>query len=402
MEGNNRPFKLRPAGKDYLWGGNRLNDDFEKNIPLSPLAETWECSTHPDGPSLVASGEYAGKTLAEVLKLRPDYLGTHPRTEGELPILIKFIDAKEDLSVQVHPDDAYAKEHENGQMGKTEMWYVLDAAPDAHLIYGLTHKVEKDAMRSLIAKGEVEKVLQRVPIQKDDLFYIEAGTIHAIGAGALIAEVQQSSNLTYRLYDYERRDKYGKKRELHIEKALEVSNLEGSDQPSQPMRVLRYQPGCARELLSRCKYFEVHRMLIHTEGNELVHSVDYQSDDASFRVLLCTDGEAVLRGCELAGDAKTTADADVAGDVKTAADANVAGDVKDTTDADVAEDAKTAADADVIDDASAVKLLDKEKEAGEISESFELRIKKGDCIFVPANSEKMQLQGKAQFLDVRC
>ena len=115
----NRPFLLKPAGKDYLWGGSRLNDDFAKGIDLEPLAETWECSTHPDGPSLAASGEHAGKLLTEVLKEHPEYLGTHPHTDGELPILIKFIDARQDLSVQVHPDDDYAREHENGSLGKT-------------------------------------------------------------------------------------------------------------------------------------------------------------------------------------------------------------------------------------------------------------------------------------------
>ena len=124
----NSPFMLKPCGKDYLWGGNRLNDDFSKNIDMKPLAETWECSTHPDGPSLAASGEYCGKNLREILKCHPEYLGSHPRTKNELPILIKLIDARQNLSVQVHPDDQYAMERENGQLGKTEMWYVLDAA----------------------------------------------------------------------------------------------------------------------------------------------------------------------------------------------------------------------------------------------------------------------------------
>lgn len=206
----NRPFLLKPAGKDYLWGGNRLNDDFTKGIALSPLAETWECSTHPDGPSTAASGEFEGQSLSDVLMAHPEFLGTHPKTKGELPILIKFIDAKKDLSVQVHPTDAYAAEHENGQLGKTEMWYVLDAAKDTSLVYGLKTDVEKERLRAAIEKGTVEKYLQKVPVQKNDLFYIEAGTIHAIGAGALIAEIQESSNLTYRIYDYDRVDRNGK------------------------------------------------------------------------------------------------------------------------------------------------------------------------------------------------
>jgi mannose-6-phosphate isomerase len=283
-----RPFLLNPVGKDYLWGGSRLNDDFSKGIDISPLAETWECSTHPDGPSIVASGEHKGETLSEVIKNHPEYLGTHPKSQGELPILIKFIDAKSDLSVQVHPDDEYARTHENGQLGKTEMWYVLDATHDAKLIYGLNHDTDKETMRKGIEQGTLGKYLQKVRIKKDDLFYIKAGTIHAIGAGALIAEIQENSNLTYRLYDYDRIDKNGNKRELHIDKALEVANLKASTEPRQPIRVLKYRQGCATELLCRCEYFEVNRMIVNTERCRQM--VEYQADSTSFRVLLCTDG----------------------------------------------------------------------------------------------------------------
>ncbi len=292
-EGNGpKPFLLKPQGKDFLWGGSRLKDDFSKDIDLTPLAETWECSTHPEGPSMVASGEFLGQTLSEVLKVHPQFLGTHPATKGELPILIKFIDAKKDLSVQVHPTDEYARTHENGQLGKTEMWYVLDAAKDAKLVYGLTHTVGKEKFRRSIENGTVEKYLQKVPVHKDDLFYIVAGTIHAIGAGALVAEIQENSNLTYRLYDYNRVDKNGKKRELHIDKGLEVANLNASAEPRQPLRVLRYRPGCATELLCRCQYFEVHRMLVNTERCRKL--VDYQADSSAFRVLLCTEGCGML------------------------------------------------------------------------------------------------------------
>lgn len=135
----NHPFLLRPAGKDYLWGGQRLNDDYSKGIDLDPLAETWECSTHPDGPSTVASGTYKGLELRRVLEIRPDFLGTHPKglVEEGLPVLIKFIDAMKNLSVQVHPSDEHAREHENGQLGKSEMWYVIDAEKGAKLVYGL-------------------------------------------------------------------------------------------------------------------------------------------------------------------------------------------------------------------------------------------------------------------------
>lgn len=289
-----RPFLLKPAGKDYLWGGRRLKDDYSKEIELDPLAETWECSTHPDGPSLAADGDFAGLTLYEVLQMHPEYLGTHPRTEGELPILIKLIDAKQNLSVQVHPDDDYAFAHENGSRGKTEMWYVLDAAKDASLIYGFRRDMNRKQLEKSLREGTVEKYLQKVPIRKDDVFYIEAGTVHAIGGGALIAEIQENSNLTYRMYDYHRLDKDGKERALHIEKALQVVNLKGSDSPRQPMRVLNYKKGCASELLCRCKYFQVERMLINTERCR--EMADYQTDRNTFQALLCVDGCGTLFG----------------------------------------------------------------------------------------------------------
>lgn len=288
----NNPFLLRPSGKDYLWGGRRLNDEFEKGIEMYPLAETWECSTHPDGPSYVSGGSFDGETLADVIRAHPDYLGSRHAGESELPILIKFIDAKKDLSVQVHPTDAYAREHENGQRGKTEMWYVLDAGKDASLIYGLRYSASQQQMRQMIREGSVTKILQKVPVKKDDLFFIEAGTIHAIGAGTLVAEIQENSNLTYRLYDYDRVGKDGKKRQLHVDKALQVANLRSSAEPRQPLRVLKYRQGVASELLCRCRYFEVYRMIVNTERRQKVH---YRADEVSFRVLLCVNGCGMIR-----------------------------------------------------------------------------------------------------------
>ncbi|MCM1543298.1 MAG: class I mannose-6-phosphate isomerase [Blautia sp.] len=295
--GERKPFLLSPAGKDYLWGGARLNDDFSKGIPLQPLAETWECSTHADGPSIVAGGEHKGKTLTALLREHPEYLGTHPLGHadlkpGELPILIKFIDAKEDLSVQVHPDDVYAREHEDGSLGKTEMWYVLDAREDTKIVYGFRHDMTRELLRESLKNKTLEKYLQKVKVQADDVFYIEAGTVHAIGAGALIAEIQENSNLTYRMYDYDRVGKDGKKRPLHPEKALDVASLHAAGEPRQPMRVLRYQPGYASEFLCRCRYFQVERILINTERCRSL--VRVKTDSTSFQVLLCVGGCGVL------------------------------------------------------------------------------------------------------------
>ena len=332
--GENRPFLLKPAAKDYLWGGRRLNDDFSKGIDMEPLAETWECSTHPDGPSVVGSGLHAGKILTEVLKEHPEYLGRHPKeifpdNTGELPILIKLIDAKKNLSVQVHPDDEYARINENGQLGKTEMWYVLDATKTARLVYGFSEMMDREKLSASLQDGSVEKFLRFVPVHKDDVFLVRAGTVHAIGAGTLVAEIQESSNLTYRMYDYNRVGKDGRKRELHIEKALEVTDYSRSLEPRQPMRVLKYRPGCAAELLGRCRYFQVERMLLNTERQRQL--LDFHTGSNSFQVLLCLQGCGVLQGAE---------------------------------------------------------------------ES--ILFFKGDCIFIPAESEMLKLHGKAVFLKISC
>ncbi len=293
----NRPFLLKPAPKDYLWGGQKLNDDFGKQIRLPVLAETWECSTHPDGQSVAADGEFAGMKLGDILRMRPEYLGAHPlqTTGGEpvLPILVKLIDAGRDLSVQVHPDDAYALKHENS-LGKTEMWYVLQAAKDAELVYGFRRDMTKEEVRRACGDGTIAKYLNRVPVQKNDLFYIEAGIVHALGAGTVVAEIQEASNITYRLYDYDRTDSSGRKRPLHIEKALDVADLKASALPRQPMRVLKYRNGCAAELLTRCRYFLVERLLLNTEASRGM--TDFSAGPNSFHTLLCTDGCGSLTG----------------------------------------------------------------------------------------------------------
>jgi len=286
---NNKPFLLKPASKDYLWGGSRLNDDFKFGIDIDPFAEAWVCSTHSDGCSVLATGE----TLSDVIKAHPEYIGTHASTvaNGHFPILIKLIDANKDLSVQVHPDDEYSLANE-GQLGKTELWYVLDAKKDASLVYGFNRDVEADEVKKAIDDGTVENLLNHVPVKKNDLFFIESGTVHAIGSGCLVAEIQENSNVTYRLYDYGRVDKNGEQRELNIDKGLEVAKLKASAAPRQPMRVLRYKSGCASELLCRCKYFQVERLLLNTEVNRELAS--YKTLENSFHALLCVDGCGII------------------------------------------------------------------------------------------------------------
>ena len=294
------PFLLQPSGKDYLWGGSRLNDDFSKNIDLSPLAETWECSTHPDGPSFCC---VCGRkqTLRELLASHPGMMGTHPLhilqqqkksgihiVDGDLPVLVKFIDAANNLSVQVHPDDEYAMKHENAQAGKTEMWYVVDAAAGAELIYGFRRNVTQSLIKNALKNDTIELYLQKVSVHKGDIFFITPGTVHAIGKGCLILEIQETSNLTYRLYDYHRLDKNGHERTLHIDKALDVMNLKASSQPRQPMQISRYRRGMCRRFLFRCRYFEVSLLSVNTE--RIRELALMRADQASFHVLVCTDG----------------------------------------------------------------------------------------------------------------
>lgn len=279
------PILLRPTGKDYLWGGERLKTEYWKKIDISPLAETWECSAHPDGPSYAVSGEYKGQSLKQITNEHPEWLGT--KNKGGFPILIKFIDAAKDLSVQVHPTDEYAKLHEDGQNGKTEMWYVLDAVPGAKLVWGFEHKVTVESLKQNIADGSLTKDLHYVSVNKGNVFLIKAGTVHAIGAGIILAEIQESSNLTYRLYDYNRIGKDGKKRELHFEKAVQVLDLNPIKHTEQAHRVVRYYYGCSRELLCRCRYFETERIRV-TKG------FSFSVLPTSFQVILCIDGEGGL------------------------------------------------------------------------------------------------------------
>lgn len=219
-------LRLSPACKSYLWGGNKLKKEFHKSFSGPILAETWELSCHPDGPSTIVSGVHKGQTLREYLtEAGSQALGTNCARFEDFPILIKLIDASKELSVQVHPNNAYAKKNEH-QYGKTEMWYVIDCEPGAFLYYGLKKHVSKEEFRQHIADNTLDQILNAVSVHKGDTFFIAAGTIHAIGKGIVIAEIQQNSNVTYRVYDYGRIGADGKPRDLHVDKALDVAHLE--------------------------------------------------------------------------------------------------------------------------------------------------------------------------------
>ena len=219
-------LKLKPACKSYLWGGHRLHEEYNKDYSGDILAETWELSCHPDGPSRIVNGTFAGRTLREYIAAKGKrVLGSNCQVFQEFPILIKFIDAKDNLSVQVHPNNMDALENEQ-QYGKTEMWYILEAEPGAFLYYGFQHKISKEEFQTRIQNNTLLEVLNAVPVRKGDLFYIPAGTLHAICKDIVIAEIQQSSNVTYRVYDYGRVGADGNPRQLHVEQAVEVTKLE--------------------------------------------------------------------------------------------------------------------------------------------------------------------------------
>ena len=280
-------LKLKPSGKDYLWGGHRLADEYGKECSGDVLAETWELSCHPDGPSIIANGAYAGKTLQQYIDAQGKaVLGTHCRRFRDFPILIKFIDAKDNLSIQVHPDNRYALTHER-QYGKTEMWYVMDAGKDAFLYYGFRKEISTAEFERRIRENTLLEVLHAVPVQKGDVLFIESGTLHAIGKDILIAEIQQNSNVTYRVYDYGRLGADGKPRPLHVEKALAVLDRRPAAGSFAPAGEEAACGDGRLQLLARCGYFTVHSL-------KLQGGFAAKADGESFCCLTCTDGGGTL------------------------------------------------------------------------------------------------------------
>ena len=266
-------IKLKPAFKDYIWGGSRLKTDYDKDFKGDVLAESWELSAHPDGSSIVADGEYAGASFREYLEKKGKaVLGKNCERFDDFPVLIKFIDAKENLSVQVHPSDEYALKNEN-QYGKTECWYIVDTEPGAGIFFGLKEPLTREEFAKKINDGSLLAVLNFVPVKKGEMYFIKSGTLHAIGAGTLIAEIQQNSNVTYRVYDFGRVGADGKPRALHIDKALDVSDLSGI--------VPSYDFG---EHLAQCKYFTV-------DGLDINKNAELSAGEESFVSVLFTEGK---------------------------------------------------------------------------------------------------------------
>ena len=273
-------LKLKPGFKDYIWGGHRLVEEFGKDFDGEILAESWELSCYPDTPSTIINGVHAGKTLWQYIEEKgKDVLGTNCDRFEDFPILIKFIDAKADLSIQVHPDNEYAMKNE-GQYGKTEMWYVVDAGKDAFLYFGFQKEISREEFARRIEEDTLLEVLEAVPVRRGDMFFIEAGTIHAIGKDILLAEIQQNSNVTYRVYDHGRVGADGKKRELHIEKALDVTKRKPAD------RSKDFYPHVAD-----CDYFTVDQLEL--DGDRM-KEMRGRVSGASFMSILILDGHGTI------------------------------------------------------------------------------------------------------------
>ena len=282
------PLKLVPVPKEILWGGSKLKERYHKTAPFEKLAESWELTVRPAEMNTIENGSAAGMTLEEYIR-RAGYGIVSPHYDGSrFPLLIKFIDACDRLSIQVHPDDAYALAHE-GELGKTEMWYIVEAEPGASLVYGLNPSVTEKDFAGAVHAGKIGETLRQVPVHAGETYFIPSGQIHAIGAGILIAEIQQNSNVTYRVYDYDRRQADGSLRQLHTEKALDVVRVRSEAE----IDAIRFARGKSdASVIADCPYFRVRR-LTPEHFPFTLRAAD------SFLSVLCTSGEGELL-CESA------------------------------------------------------------------------------------------------------
>ena len=284
------PLLFTPAIKDYLWGGRGL-EKMGKVLPEGIVAESWEISGHPDGLGKVANGFLAGQTLPELMVKYGRSLVGSALPESALtsfPLLVKLIDANDRLSVQVHPDDDYAWEHENGSLGKTEMWVVLDAKPDAKLVYGLKPGVSRERFAQAVSENNIASCLNEISARKGDVFSIPAGLVHAIGSGLMMVEIQQNSNATYRVYDYNRTDASGNRRPLHISKAMDVICF--SMMPDAGMAVVPIVngQGAVQTILVANRYFVVERC-------EVDGTLCGNADGGRFELMIILEGRAQLQ-----------------------------------------------------------------------------------------------------------
>jgi len=289
------PLFFKPVLKDYVWGGRYLAE-LGRDLPESgSVAESWEISGHDDGMTKVVNGIHAGKTLPELLEqLGTDLVGDRNKwalDRGKFPLLVKILDAHQRLSVQVHPDDSYAQANESNELGKTEMWVVLHADPNAAIIYGLERSFTIEELREAITEGRLESCLHRVPIKMGDHICVPAGTLHTILEGAVVAEIQQNSNTTYRVFDWDRMGSDGKPRPLHVDQALDVINYQQVGLGLQAPEVIKINKSWRRERLCQNRYFTVERIITSAK-------VQYSGicDGSTMEIWGVLSGNAVIAG----------------------------------------------------------------------------------------------------------
>lgn len=276
------PFKFNPILKDKIWGGEKLAQQFNKQSKSKDLGESWEISAVPGDISIISNGDLKGKSLQEILNLyQSELLGesNFKRFGKEFPLLIKFIDAKDDLSIQLHPNDALAKARHNS-FGKTEMWYVMQADKDANLIVGFNQKIDKETYLKHLDNKTLTKILNFDKVKEGDTYFIEAGRVHAIGAGVLLAEIQQTSDVTYRVHDWDRVDADGNERELHNDIAIDAFDFDMKDDFRVDYKQLK---NASNEMVS-CPFFT-------TNFIELDTMLKKENTHDSFVIYMCVDGE---------------------------------------------------------------------------------------------------------------
>ena len=285
------PMKLRPVTKQAIWGGTKLIDSYYKTAPFDKIAESWELTVREDGMSVIDNGPYAGMSLDAFIAKDPENILGTDGIGDRFPLLVKFLDAFDDLSVQVHPDDVYALTNED-DLGKMEMWYIMEAEPGAQLVYGLAEGCTVAQFCQAVASGNTQSVLRYVPVKAGECYFIPHGLVHAIGAGILIAEIQQNSNVTYRVYDYDRKQADGTLRQLHVAQAMDVVRSY-TDAEIAAERYSVEKPDSA-DVLCDCQYFKVTK---YTASRD--NGAEFCVDDRSFAsvlVVCAEDGRIVHDG----------------------------------------------------------------------------------------------------------
>lgn len=279
-----RPLKLKPALRSYIWGGTKLKEFWGKESDNDTIAECWELSMYTDSESIVDDPAFYEYSLSKLQRNYPEFFGDKVNDYSKFPILVKLLDAAADLSIQVHPDDVYAMAREGGQLGKNEVWYIADAEEGSAIYYGFNRDVTKEEVIDGVVNGTITELLNRCPVKKGDYFFVPAGTVHALQKGVTVIEVQQSSDITYRIFDYGRKDKNGNARKLHIREALDVMTLKKSEIPTVgEQKVL--SNGSKIRVLTKNGYFTAKEVKIE-KGEYLIYS------EESFVTFTVADGTA--------------------------------------------------------------------------------------------------------------